>query len=133
MVVFGDYDVDGVTATALMVEALQTLGIRAHRYIPNRFEEGYGLNTDAIKLLADSGVTLILTVDCGIRSVAEADFAASQGVDLIISDHHHPGPELPARWRSFAPNGRLTRTHTRIWRGLGLHIKSPKRSLTGER
>ena len=93
--VYGDYDVDGVTATALMVEALSRLGIEAHRYIPNRFEEGYGLNMDAVQLLADSGVTLIVTVDCGIRSPREAEFARSLGVDMIISDHHMPKHELP--------------------------------------
>ena len=93
--VYGDYDVDGVTATALMVQVLQYLGIHAHRYIPNRFEEGYGLNQDAIQVLADSNVKVILTVDCGIRSPREADFARSLGVDMIISDHHHPKHDLP--------------------------------------
>ena len=94
--VYGDYDVDGVSATALMVEVLRSFGINAYPYIPNRFEEGYGLNLDAIEMLADSGVTLILTVDCGIRSLAEADFARSKQVDLIISDHHFPKEELPS-------------------------------------
>lgn len=121
--VYGDYDVDGVTATALMVEVLQTLGIRAHRYIPNRFEEGYGLNTDAIKLLADSGVTLILTVDCGIRSVTEADFAASQGVDLIISDHHHPGPELPRALAVICPKRENDAYAYKDLAGVGLAYK----------
>jgi len=93
--VYGDYDVDGVTATALMTEVLESMGIRPFPYIPNRFDEGYGLNREAIQLLADSGIKLILTVDCGIRSLAEADFARELGVDLIISDHHHPRHELP--------------------------------------
>ena len=93
--VYGDYDVDGVTATALMVEVLKKLGIDAHRYIPNRFDEGYGLNQEAIQLLADSGIKVILTVDCGIRSPREAEFCRSVGVDLLISDHHTPKHELP--------------------------------------
>lgn len=103
IVVYGDYDVDGVTATVMMVEVLRTLGAQVHRYIPNRFEEGYGLNEDAIHILADSGAKVILTVDCGIRSPREADFARTLGVDLIISDHHHPKEELPAAFAVICP------------------------------
>lgn len=95
MVVYGDYDVDGVTATALMVQALESLGGNVEPYIPNRFDEGYGLNTDAIHTLADQGKKLIITVDCGIRSVVEADLARDLGITLIISDHHHPLEEIP--------------------------------------
>jgi len=95
IVIYGDYDVDGVSATALMVLVLQKYGARVHRYIPNRFDEGYGLNIDSIALLADSGAKVILTVDCGIRSPREAEFAQEKGIDLIISDHHHPKDELP--------------------------------------
>ncbi|MBP9041377.1 MAG: DHH family phosphoesterase, partial [Anaerolineaceae bacterium] len=101
--VYGDYDVDGVTATVMMVEALRALGAKVTRYIPNRFEEGYGLNEGAIKELADSGVKVILTVDCGIRSPREAEFARSMGVDLIISDHHHPKDELPDAFAVICP------------------------------
>lgn len=93
--VYGDYDVDGVTATVLMVEVLTCMGANAKHHIPNRFDEGYGLNTDAIQGLADQGVKVILTVDCGIRSPREVEFAASLGMDLIISDHHHPKDTLP--------------------------------------
>ncbi len=94
--IYGDYDVDGVTATALMVEALQKLGAQARGYIPNRFDEGYGLNTDALDLLKADGVKLVITVDCGIRSPDEARHARTVGLDLIISDHHHPdGDNLP--------------------------------------
>ncbi len=95
IVIYGDYDVDGVSATALMVLLLQKYGANVHRFIPNRFEEGYGLNNDAIGILADSGAKVILTVDCGIRSPREVEFAKSCGIDLIISDHHHPKDELP--------------------------------------
>jgi single-stranded-DNA-specific exonuclease len=94
--VYGDYDVDGVTATALMVEALQKLGGNVRPYIPNRFDEGYGLNKDALDSLKGEGVKLVITVDCGIRSPDEALHAQTIGLDLIISDHHHPdGDSLP--------------------------------------
>ena len=93
--IYGDYDADGVTATALLVLYLRSLGVDAEGYIPNRFDEGYGLNIGAIKKLKDQGVNLVITVDCGIRSLEEADYARSLGLDLIISDHHHPGAEIP--------------------------------------
>jgi single-stranded-DNA-specific exonuclease len=94
--IYGDYDVDGVTATALLVEALQGLGADVRGYIPNRFEEGYGLNKDALDSLKADGVKLVITVDCGIRSPDEALHARTIGLDLIISDHHHPdGLNLP--------------------------------------
>ncbi|MDP1545215.1 MAG: single-stranded-DNA-specific exonuclease RecJ [Anaerolineales bacterium] len=94
--IYGDYDVDGVTATALLVEALRTLNADVRGYIPNRFEEGYGLNTNALDELKADGVKLVITVDCGIRSPSEALHAQTIGLDLIISDHHHPdGENLP--------------------------------------
>lgn len=93
--VYGDYDADGVTATALLTLVLKSLGADVRSYIPNRFDEGYGLNIEAIDNLHVQGVRLIITVDCGIRSIAEADHARRLGLDLIISDHHHPAPEIP--------------------------------------
>lgn len=94
--IYGDYDVDGVTATALLVEALRHLNANVRGYIPNRFEEGYGLNTNALDELKADGVQLVITVDCGIRSPSEALHAQTIGLDLIISDHHHPdGENLP--------------------------------------
>jgi single-stranded-DNA-specific exonuclease len=93
--VYGDYDVDGVTATALLVQTLRALGGDVHEYIPNRFEEGYGLNTDALDTLKAGGIKLVVTVDCGIRSPDEAAHARRIGLDLIISDHHSPSSELP--------------------------------------
>ncbi len=88
--IYGDYDVDGVTATALLVQAFQFLDADVRGYIPNRFEEGYGLNNNALDELKADGVKLVITVDCGIRSPSEADHARTLGLDLIISDHHHP-------------------------------------------
>jgi len=94
--IYGDYDVDGVTATALLVQALQGLGANVRGYIPNRFDEGYGLNPDALDTLKADGVKLVITVDCGIRSPNEALHARAIGLDLVISDHHHPdGLNLP--------------------------------------
>ena len=95
IVVYGDYDVDGVTATALLLETLQALGGRAKPYIPNRFDEGYGLNKEALERLHSEGARLVISVDCGIRALEEAEQARRLGLDLIITDHHHPGPELP--------------------------------------
>lgn len=93
--IYGDYDVDGVTATALLIQYLKIHGADVVGYIPNRFDEGYGLNIDALDVLKTDGVSLVITVDCGIRSIEEANHAKKIGLDLIISDHHHPGPELP--------------------------------------
>ncbi|MEX0787325.1 MAG: single-stranded-DNA-specific exonuclease RecJ [Anaerolineales bacterium] len=95
IVVFGDYDADGVTATAVLEESLRGWGWIVGHYIPNRFDEGYGLNLPAMKELADSGVAVVISVDCGIRSLEEVAWAQDHGVDVIVTDHHEPGPELP--------------------------------------
>ena len=102
--IYGDYDVDGVTSTALLVEAFQYLNANVRGYIPNRFEEGYGLNNNALDELKASGVKLVITVDCGIRSPNETLYANSLGLDLIISDHHHPAEgDLPAAFAVINP------------------------------
>ena len=93
--VYGDYDVDGVTATALLVQTLTALGVQAEGYIPNRFDEGYGLNNDALLSLQNKQVRLVITVDSGIRSLDEAAYAHQIGLDLIITDHHQPADTLP--------------------------------------
>lgn len=93
--IYGDYDADGVTATALLVTVLENLGATARGYIPNRFDEGYGLNEEALLELHNEGIRLVITVDCGIRSLKEARFAKELGLDLIITDHHQPSSELP--------------------------------------
>jgi single-stranded-DNA-specific exonuclease len=93
--VYGDYDADGVTSTALLVQALTRLGGRASGYIPHRFDEGYGLNNEALDSLYSEGVKVIITVDCGIRSLEEARHAKQIGLDLIVSDHHQIGKTLP--------------------------------------
>lgn len=93
--IYGDYDVDGVTATALLVQAIQAIGGNVQPYIPNRFDEGYGLNPEALDALKAQSVGLVISVDCGIRSPDEAAHARTLGLDLIITDHHHPSGELP--------------------------------------
>jgi single-stranded-DNA-specific exonuclease len=93
--IYGDYDVDGVTATVLLVECIHSIGGAAREYIPNRFEEGYGVNCDALSELRRMGVDLVITVDCGARSPGEAAHAREIGLDLIITDHHQPGEVLP--------------------------------------
>ncbi len=95
--VYGDYDVDGITASCILVQLLQKIGAPDPvSYIPDRFEEGYGLNKEALKTLSDRGIDLVITVDCGIRSNEEADYARELGLKLIISDHHEPGEVIPA-------------------------------------
>ncbi len=95
IVVSGDYDVDGVTATVLMCETLESLGARVEPYIPTRAGEGYGLNIAALRQFAEKGCRLVVTVDSGIRSNEEAEWARKQGLDMIITDHHSPRGELP--------------------------------------
>ncbi len=92
--VYGDFDADGVCATALLVNALQAAGGRVGPYIPDRVDEGYGLNFDALTTIAEKA-HLLITVDCGIRSIAEVAHANQQGMDVIITDHHSIGPVLP--------------------------------------
>ena len=93
--VFGDYDVDGITATCLLTDFLRRMGGKVVSYIPGRLEEGYGLNPIAISYLRDQGVSLIVTVDCGITAVSEAKLCREQGMDLVITDHHVCKAELP--------------------------------------
>ena len=93
--IYGDYDADGVTATALMSDFLASLGVEPEIYIPNRYDEGYGLNAEALQTLAEVGVHLVITVDCGIRSISEVALAQALGMDVIVTDHHQPGKELP--------------------------------------
>jgi len=96
IVVYGDYDVDGVTATAVLVRALERLGAEVSFFIPNRFSDGYGLHLDCIQeLKATRAPSLLISVDCGVRSVDEVRVSAELGLDWVITDHHALGPELP--------------------------------------
>ena len=93
--VYGDYDVDGITATCLLTDLLVRRGVPVTPYIPSRLDEGYGLNREAVSLLAGQGVSLIITVDCGITAVEETELARSLGVDVVITDHHECKDDLP--------------------------------------
>ncbi len=95
--VYGDYDADGVTATAILLLCLKLLGAKADFYIPNRMNEGYGLNHDALRTIAAQGGDVVVTVDCGITSVAEAETARELGLTLIITDHHRPQADESSR------------------------------------
>ncbi|MBE6997666.1 MAG: single-stranded-DNA-specific exonuclease RecJ [Ruminococcaceae bacterium] len=93
--VYGDYDVDGITSTCMLTDYLRRRGVKCDWYIPDRLEEGYGVNSAAIDTLKARGVTLIVTVDCGVTTVEEAAYASGLGVDMIITDHHECRDALP--------------------------------------
>jgi single-stranded-DNA-specific exonuclease len=95
IIVYGDFDCDGVTSTTLLVQVLHSLNAVVKPYIPHRVDEGYGLNSHALQKLAQKGVKLVITVDCGIRSVEEVEAGKAAGLDIIITDHHSIGPEIP--------------------------------------
>ncbi len=93
--VYGDYDVDGITGVAILWQVLTLLGADVDYYIPHRVDEGYGLNAEAVQALVKSGSRLLVTVDCGMTAFKSAELAAQLDLDLIITDHHQPDPELP--------------------------------------
>jgi len=95
VLIYGDYDVDGVTGTAILLHTLKFLGIAVSYYIPHRYGEGYGLSSEAVRSIAEQGVKLILTVDCGIASIAEVETANALGIDVVITDHHNLPQNLP--------------------------------------
>lgn len=103
ILIFGDYDADGVSSTAVMVEALTQLGANVTYYIPNRFTEGYGPNETAFREAYESGITLIITVDTGIAANNEAKLAKELGIDLIITDHHEAQDVLPDTFATIHP------------------------------
>jgi single-stranded-DNA-specific exonuclease len=94
--VYGDYDVDGVTGTAILLQGLRLMGAQVDLYVPNRLEEGYGLNRTALRQVAEQGSSVVVTVDCGIASLAEAEVARHLGLELIVTDHHEMKDTLPA-------------------------------------
>jgi single-stranded-DNA-specific exonuclease len=94
--IYGDYDIDGITATTILLEAFAKFGIKCDAFIPNRFVDGYGLSKDAIKILKDKGAQLIVTVDCGSLSHAEIDYANELGMDVVVTDHHSVAEVMPA-------------------------------------
>ena len=95
IMIYGDYDADGITSITVLKTFLEERGLKVESYIPNRLDEGYGLNKEAIKKIYDSGYRLIITVDCGISGIDEVDYANSLGMEVLITDHHEPGQNLP--------------------------------------
>ncbi len=95
ILIYGDYDVDGITSITVVKNFLLERGANVTQYIPNRLNEGYGLNKDAIKKISDDGINLIITVDCGISGIEEVDYANSLGLEVIVTDHHEVGEVLP--------------------------------------
>lgn len=130
--VYGDYDADGVTATALMMNVLAALGARVQPYIPNRFDEGYGLNNEALAELADQGIRVVLTVDCGIRSVKEVAYGNSLGLDIIITDHHTVGEEIPPALAAINPKQKDCTYPFEELAGVGLAYKLAQALLASE-
>lgn len=96
VLIYGDYDVDGVTSTALLKRALLELGCDVPHYIPDRQRDGYGLSIEGIERARQNGVELIVAIDCGVSAIDEIKYARQHGIDVIVCDHHQPGPELPA-------------------------------------
>ena len=95
IMIYGDYDADGITSITVLKNFLEERGLQVASYIPNRVDEGYGLNKEAIKKIYDDGYKLIITVDCGISGIDEVDYANSLGMEVLITDHHEPGQSLP--------------------------------------
>ncbi len=95
MAIYGDFDTDGITATALLVQGLSSLGAKVIPYLPHRVNEGHGLRTSALEKLRQQGVSLVITVDCGITGIAEVKKARRLGIDIVITDHHTPLDEIP--------------------------------------
>ena len=122
--VFGDYDVDGITSTCLLTDYLRSRGADVTMHIPRRIEEGYGLNTAAIQSLKDKGVSLIISVDCGITAADEAMFAKEIGVDLIITDHHECREQtIPDAVAVIDPKQECCRYPNKDLAGVGVALK----------
>ncbi len=95
ILVYGDYDVDGISSVAILWHLLTMLGAKVDYYIPHRIDEGYGVNAEAIRQIAEGGAKLVITVDCGITAVEETELARALGMEMIVTDHHHPHERLP--------------------------------------
>jgi len=126
IVVYGDFDADGVTSSVLLVEALRGLGVprqKAFAYIPDRVDEGYGLNSEALQELRAKGADLVITVDCGIRALEEVNEAARLGLDIIVTDHHSLGLELPNSVATINPKRPESTYPERFLAGVGIAFK----------
>jgi len=123
ILIYGDYDVDGVTSTTIMYKTMKQLGANFNYYIPNRFTEGYGLNKDALESAAQKGFKVMITVDTGISAVEEADLAKQLGLDLIITDHHEPQQILPNAFAILNPKTPGETYPFKLLAGVGVAFK----------
>ena len=121
--VYGDYDVDGMTSSCLMADYLRSRGLECEIYIPGRVDEGYGMNTGAIDSLREKGVSLIITVDCGITDCDDVKYAGSLGIDVIITDHHECKDTLPPALAVVNPKRPDSRYPNRTLAGVGVAFK----------
>jgi single-stranded-DNA-specific exonuclease len=133
VLVYGDYDADGLTSTALLVSVLRILGIKTHYYIPDRITEGYGLNKAGIQKAQGLGVSLLITADCGVSSAEEVSLATSLGIDVIITDHHEPPEELPTALAVINPHRTDSRYPFRYLAGVGVAFKLCQALFSGSR
>ena len=123
ILVFGDYDADGITASVVLVKTFETFGARPEIYIPDRSKEGYGLNLEAIKKIKKNKIDLIVTVDCGISDVEEVDLANDLGIDVIITDHHWVGEKLPSAFAILNPKQNNCKYPFKELAGVGVAYK----------
>jgi|WetSurMetagenome_2_1015567.scaffolds.fasta_scaffold50176_4 single-stranded-DNA-specific exonuclease len=121
--VYGDYDVDGITATAIMLKAIEQLGGDCDYYLPNRLTEGYGMSIEGVRALSESGSKLIITVDCGIHAHEEVELAKSLGIDVIITDHHEPKDTLPKAFALLNPKIASCGYPDKALAGVGVALK----------
>jgi len=121
--VYGDYDVDGITSTSLLSDYLESKGLACETYIPNRLEEGYGIRRAGLDALHELGVTLIITVDCGITAVEEAQYARMLGMDLVITDHHECGTALPEAAAVVDPKRKENPASEAVLAGVGVAFR----------
>jgi len=121
--VYGDYDVDGVTSTALVIRLLRHFGAQCDYYLPNRLTEGYGLSGEGITAIAQKGAAVIITVDCGITACEEIAMANTQGIDVIVTDHHEPKDPLPAAYAILNPKVKGSGYPDTSLAGVGVALK----------
>ena len=123
IVIYGDYDVDGMTATALLAKYFRSRGVDPEIYIPGRMDEGYGLNRPALDFLAEKGINLIITVDCGITGIREAEYVKELGMELIITDHHECKETIPDAVAVINPKRYECRYPNKTLAGVGVAFK----------
>ncbi len=123
ILIYGDYDVDGVTSTTLLYKVLTDLGFQAVAYIPHRQDEGYGLHSEAIQRAAEAGVSVLITVDCGITAISEVKLAETLNIDVILTDHHEPLERLPEAYAILNPKVENSGYGFRDLAGVGVAFK----------